>query len=138
MIRRFALCLLLVFPPALLASNPAAASPPSAPAVNGVVADPTGAIVPGAQVDLVDTNGAVAGSCHSGGDGSFQVTPPHPGNFTLEVSEPGFETIKTPVVVDASASAVVSASAGRFAATLRITLPIAGLSTNVQVNADAS
>ena len=138
MIRRFAFCLLLVSVPALFASNPAAAPPPSAPAVTGVVADPTGAIVPGAQVDLFDSDGTVAGSSHSGGDGTFQLTPPHAGSFTLVISEPGFETIKTPVVIAAPSAPLASSSAGRFAATLRITLPIAGVSTNVQVNADAS
>lgn len=138
MLRSFALCLLLSASPLLFASSPAAAPPPSNPPVAGVVADPTGAIVPGAQVDLVDTDGSVAGSCRSGGDGTFQVVPPHTGNFMLVVSEPGFETIKTPVLVVAPATAVASASSGRFAATLRITLPIASLSTNVQVNADAS
>jgi hypothetical protein len=139
MIRRFALLPALLLPTVLFASNPAAPPPPAAAAVNGVVADPTGAIVPGAEVDLVDTDGALAGSCHSGDDGTFQVVPPHTGNFTLVVSEPGFETIKTPVVVAAPASVVASSSvAGRLNAALRITLPIAALSTNVQVNADAS
>src|SRR5579863_4238909 len=136
--RSFALCLLLRASLALFASSPAAAPRPSNPPVAGVVADPTGAIVPGAQVDLVDTDGSVAGSCRSGGDGTFQMVPPHAGNFTLVVSEAGFETIKTPVIVAAPATAVASASSGRLAATLRITLPIASLSTNVQVNADAS
>ena len=103
-----------------------------------MVADPTGAIVPGAQVNLVDDSGAVAGSCRSGDDGTFQVEPPHTGNFTLVVSEPGFETIKTPLVVAAPVSAVAGSTAGHLAATLRVTLPIAGLSTNVRVNADAS
>src|SRR5215469_16588703 len=138
MIRLSALALFLAVSPALFASSPAAPPPASAPAVSGVVADPTGAIVPGAQIDLVDTNGTVAGSCHSGDDGSFQVVPPHDGSYTLVVSEPGFETIKTPVVVAAPSAAVTGPSGGRFTASLRITLPIAGLSTNVQVNADAS
>src|SRR5579864_257371 len=138
MIRRLFLCLLFLVPPAVFGSTPAAAPPAGTPGVNGVVADPTGAIVPGAQVDLVEADGSIAGSCLSGGDGSFLLLPPHAGNFTVVVSEPGFETTKTPVVVPAAASAVASASSGRFAATLRITLPIAGLSTNVQVNADAS
>jgi len=139
MIRHFALTLVLLAPPAVFASNPAATPPPPAPAVNGVVADPTGAIVPGAEVDLVDTTGTVAGSCHSGDDGTFQLVPPHSGNFTLVVSEPGFETTKTPVVIAAPASAVAGATAaGRFSATLHVTLPIAALSTNVQVNAENS
>ncbi len=139
MIRHLVLLSALLASPALFASSPAATPPTPPPAVNGVVADPTGAIVPGAQIDLVDADGAVAGSCVSNGDGSFQLVPPHAGNFTLVISEPGFETIKTPVVVPAVLSTVAtSTAASHLAATLRITLPIAGLSTNVQVNADAS
>ncbi len=139
MTRHIALLLTLLVPPFLFASSPATPPPSHGPAVSGVVADPTGAIVPGAEVELFDTNGTVAGSCRSGDDGSFQVIPPHDGSFTLVVSEPGFETIKTPVVIAAPASSVASSTAAsRLAATLRITLPIAGFSTNVQVNADAS
>jgi hypothetical protein len=103
------------------------------------VADPTGAIVPNAEIELLDTNGTVAASFHSGEDGTFKVVPPHAGNFTLVVSEPGFETIKTPVSLAAPAAAASSAaSPARFAAVLRITLPIAALSTNVRVTADAN
>jgi hypothetical protein len=138
MVHRFALFLLLSVPPALLGSSPAAAPPSSAFPVTGVVADPTGAIVPNAEINLVDADGSVAGSSHSGGDGTFELVPPHAGSFTLVVSEPGFETIKTPVVVAARAAALAGASAGRLGATLRITLPIASLSTNVQVNAESS
>jgi Carboxypeptidase regulatory-like domain/TonB dependent receptor len=139
MIRSFALFFVLLAPPAVFASSPAAIPPRPAPAVNGVVADPTGAIVPGAEVDLVDTTGTVAGSCYSGDDGTFQLQPPHSGSFTIVVSEPGFETTRTPVVVSVPASAVAGAAAsGRFGAILHVTLPIAALSTNVQVNAESS
>src|ERR1700759_4514032 len=117
MIRRLTLLLVLLAPSAVFASNPAATPPPPEAAVNGVIADPTGAIVPGAEVDLVDTTGTVAGSCHSGDDGTFQLVPPHSGNFTLVVSEPGFETTRTPVVVAAPASAVAAAT-GKIGALL--------------------
>ena len=81
----------------------------------------------------------MTGSAHSGGDGSFQLTAPHPGSYTLVISEPGFETVHTPVVIAASRP-----SAGRrrrrahLAAPLHITLPIAAVSTNVRVNADTN
>src|ERR1035437_2128734 len=137
MIRLLALFLALVASPAAFAANAASAPPPPAPPLTGVVADSTGAIVPGAEIDLVDTNGILAGSFHSSGDGSFQITPPHLGSFTLVVSEAGFETIKTPVVVAAPAAVVSGAAAsGHFAVPLYITLPIAALSTNVRVNAE--
>src|SRR5258708_228543 len=130
MLRAFALALFLA-PAFLFAANPTGSTPASTPPITGVVSDPTGAIVPGAAIDLLDENGTTAGSFHSDGEGAFQVVPPHPGNFTLVISEPGFETIKTPVVIAApAAAAAVSGAMRPFAAPLRIVLPIPPLSTS--------
>jgi TonB dependent receptor/Carboxypeptidase regulatory-like domain len=134
------LALALAFGPSFaLALNSAAGLPSAAPApITGVVADPSGAIVPNAEIDLVETNGSVAGSFHSAGDGTFQVIAPHPGSFTLIISEPGFDTVKTPVVVAAPAAVASVAAPSRVnAAPLKIVLPIAALSTSVRVNADS-
>ena len=137
--RFFAWALLVVSPAITFASTSSNSTPPAAPSVQGVVADPTGAIVPGAEVDLVDSAGTVDGSAHSADDGSFQLTAPHAGSYTLVVSEPGFETVHNPVVIAPPAvSAVGAAAAHTFAAPLHITLPIASLSTNVRVDADSS
>ncbi len=100
--------------------------------LSGVVADPTGAIVPGAEVDLVDADGAVAVSNHSDGEGNFQVVAPHTGSFTLVVSEPGFETVRKPLLVAAPAGFVCCPRL------LRIVLPIGRLATTVRVNAENS
>jgi len=125
--------------PALFACNPAKPATPAAPALHGVVADPTGAIVPGAEVDLVDTTGSIAGSFHSDDEGNFQVVAPHAGSYTLVVSEPGFETVKTPVLIAAPTGSVASMPApAPLTATLRIVLPIAQFSTSVRVSADAN
>jgi len=161
--RCFALAFILFIPLAQFShaeadnSNP---PPPASSDVSGVVADPTGAIVPGAEVDLVDTNGAVAGSIHSDGEGAFKMVAPHTGSFTLVVSEPGFETVRTPVVVPAATSPA-NAPAPSFqsgsqasslhgpalpfpvapqlvASRLRIILPIASVATNIRVNAETS
>ncbi len=113
-----------------------ASSPPASPGVHGVVADATGAIVPGAEVDLVDPNGAVASTFHSDGEGNFLVTAPHAGSYTLVVSEPGFETVSTPVVIAAPAAGAPAATA--LAKPLHIVLPIAALATNIRVNAENS
>jgi hypothetical protein len=114
--------------------------PPAAPPpISGVIADPSGAIVPNAQIDLVETNGVIAGSFHSLGDGTFHVLAPHAGSFTLVVSEPGFDTVKTSVVIAPPALAASIAPAARLnAAPLHIVLPIAALSTNIHVNADSN
>ncbi len=81
--RSFALVFLLSASVAFACKPVTPTAPPPPPAVQGVVADPTGAIVPGAEVDLVDPNGAVTSSAHSAGDGSFQLTAPHTGSYTL-------------------------------------------------------
>ncbi|MFZ1012681.1 MAG: TonB-dependent receptor [Terracidiphilus sp.] len=138
--RSFVVLFLLLTPNVVLACKPASpAAPPAAPSVQGVVADPTGAIVPGAEIDLVDTSGAITCTGHSGGDGSFQLSAPHTGNYTLVVSEPGFETVHNAVSIPAPAvSAATASTAHPFAASIRIVLPVAALATNVRVNADSS
>jgi hypothetical protein len=112
------------------------APPPVPPAVHGVVADATGAIVPGAEVDLVDPDGAVASTFHSDGEGNFLVTAPHAGTYTLVISEPGFETVRTPVVIAPLAATAPAAAA--LAKPMHIVLPIAALATNIRVNAENS
>ncbi len=139
MIRHLALCVFLAssFLFASDTSTSPSGTPP--PSINGVVTDPTGAVVPGAEISLIDSDGSVAGSFHSGGDGTFQVVLPHAGSFILVTSEPGFGTVKTPIVFPAPAVVgAVSLPNRSFAAPLHITLPIAALSTNVRVSADAN
>ncbi|KAA6464866.1 hypothetical protein DYQ86_02610 [Acidobacteria bacterium AB60] len=139
MVRSLAFLLLLIASPALFASTDSKPASAASPGITGVVADPTGAIVPGAEIDLVEADGTTAGTYHSGGDGSFQVTAPHPGSFTLVISEPGFETIKTPVVIAAPVAVTSTAGPSRpFAVPLKIVLPIAALSTNVRVSAETN
>jgi len=138
--RSYALFFFLLAPGAVFACKPSnPASPPAGPSLQGVIADPTGAIVSGAEVDLVDSSGAVTTSGHSGGDGSFQLTAPSTGNYTLVVSEPGFETVRNPVVIPTPiVSAAATATKHAFSGPIRIVLPIASLATNVRVSADAS
>jgi len=136
--RSFFLILLLLTSAAAVAATASSPSQPVLPPVQGVVADATGAIVPGAEVELVDPAGTVAGSAHSADDGTFQLTAPHIGNYILVVSEPGFETVHTPVVVAPAIAPAGAATTHALAATLRIKLPIAGVATNVRVNGDAS
>ncbi|WP_263358233.1 TonB-dependent receptor [Acidicapsa ligni] len=100
--------------------------------VRGVVADPSGAIVPNAQIDLVNAAGAVTATLHSDGTGNFQITTPAVGDFTLVVSEAGFDTVRTPVKL---AKPIAPALAGPM---LHIVLPISTMATTVNVNAGNS
>jgi hypothetical protein len=139
--RSVALGIILLLPCTAFAGT--TSTPPTAPSplVHGVVADPTGAIVPNAEVDLLDTNGAVAGTIRSDGEGNFQLVAPHAGSFTLVVSEPGFETVRTPVVIAAPAavtSGIAVTRAMPSPAAVHVVLPIAALASTVRVNGDLS
>jgi hypothetical protein len=100
--------------------------------VRGVVADPSGAIVPNAEVDLVDDNGAVTATLHSDGEGNFQITAPAIGDYTLIVSEAGFDTVKTVVKLGAKGATPLAAPM------LHIVLPISTMATTINVNAGNS
>jgi hypothetical protein len=103
--------------------------------LRGVVADPTGAIIPGAEIDVMDARGVAVGQVHSDPNGNFQFSPPQPGAYTLIVSEPGFKTVQVAVSVPAAAG---SAATAKPAALVHVVLPIASVATDVEVNADAN
>jgi hypothetical protein len=109
------------------------ASNPAAPAtlVRGTVADPSGAIVPNAEVDLVDDKGAVAATLRSDDEGNFQLTAPAIGDYTLIVSEAGFDTVKTVVKLGKQSTPLA-------APMLHIVLPISTMATTINVNAGIS
>ncbi len=114
-------------------------APSGAPAVQGVIADPTGAIVPGAEVDLVDPTGAVTSTNRSDGEGNFRISAPHPGTYTLVVSEPGFKTVSTPLTIAPPATSKIGVpTATALAAPWHIVLPIAAMATQVNVNAETN
>ena len=117
------------------APGAAAPAPHPSQSVRGTVADTTGAIIPGAEIDLVDSGGASAGKINSDASGAFQLIPPHPGNYTLVVSEPGFKTVQIAVTF---AAPITSGLAAKPAAPVRVVLPVASVATNVEVNADAN
>ncbi len=63
---------------------------------------------------------------------------PHTGNFTLIISEPGFETVHLPVTVKPNVVLVTAATAHVLAAPLHITMPISAVTTSVRVNGDTN
>ena len=60
--------------------------------VTGLVSDPTGAVVPGAQVQLVDEQKGFAYNATSNADGSYLFRSVPPGSYTINVQAAGFET----------------------------------------------
>jgi hypothetical protein len=140
MLRFFALIVLLLSPAVVVAANSpeSTAKLASAPTVQGVVADPTGAIVPNAEVDLLNADGSIAGTTKSDEVGNFLMAAPHAGSFTLVISEPGFETVHLPVTVHPNVVSATAPAAHVMAAPLHITLPIAAVATSVRVNGDTN
>ena len=97
-LRIFILSSFLVLAAPVFAVSPASVSPAPAahsplPAFTGTVADSTGAIVPGATVELIAPDGSVAAEGVSDSSGAFQLQPPHAGGFTITVTSPGFEPL---------------------------------------------
>lgn len=73
--------------------------------IQGTVTDPSGALIPSAQIVLSGSNGS-SKSVTSGRDGSFQIGPIAPGKYTLVVNANGFATA-TVDAVDVAAGKTV-------------------------------
>src|SRR5277367_2027233 len=61
----------------------------------GLVSDPSGAVVPNAQIALKGVDGSVIRSVTSREDGTYLIPTLLPGRYTLTVSSAGFETQRT-------------------------------------------
>ena len=129
MLRTALLSALLVCPAAYAAVDaPAAPASSSAVAtVNGTVADTTGAIIPGAQVQLTDATGAVLATAATDASGNFRIQPPRQGDYSLVVSLNGFQTSTQHLHAGATAGSPVS-----------IALTVAAAVTQVEVNASSN
>src|SRR5580698_995979 len=60
--------------------------------ITGVVTDSTGAVVPDAQVTLVNTDQGITLQTHSSGTGGYTFSPVRIGHYTLTATAKGFET----------------------------------------------
>ncbi len=61
-------------------------------AINGVVKDPSGAVIPGATVALKNVATNVSQTARTNNDGVYVILNIVPGNYTVEVSKEGFES----------------------------------------------
>lgn len=78
---------------------------PGPSAVVGTVVDAgSGQAVPAADVALRDGGGSVVVVTVSEDDGSFRIHPPGPGEYTLEVSRIGFETLSGDLAFESEGS----------------------------------
>jgi hypothetical protein len=68
--------------------------------VEGVVSDASGAVLPGASVDLANVETGVGRTIVSGTDGRFAFNAVTPGTYELKVSLDGFKTVARRFVVE--------------------------------------
>lgn len=95
--------------------------------ITGTVADPTGAIIPGAQIQLEDAKGAPIATGQTDATGAFRLQTNRTGDFILVFSLNGFKTT------------TISLHVGLTRATpLTVTMPLAAVATEVTVNASTN
>ena len=77
--------------------------------IKGVVSDPSGAVVPGASVELRTSSGALIEDTRTDGAGAYAFDALHAGTFVIEVSLPNFSRLRrSGVRIDDGATAVVN------------------------------
>ena len=98
---------------ALMIANPAVAqshapaNPPGAAqngaastgGIRGQVADPSGAVIPGATVVVMTTSGKVAGKTTSDADGAFSIHGLPAGTYSVTATAQGFAAFRAPNIV---------------------------------------
>ncbi len=79
--------------------------------VTGIVTDPSGASVPQAEVNLTDIDRDTHSSAKTDGAGRYLFRPLPPGNYSLQVQAPDFDTYTIPkIALDVNANVTVNAS----------------------------
>ena len=99
--------------------------------VTGTVTDSTGAIVPNAQVTILNVATQVTQNASTSSAGSYTVTGLVPGRYTVTVSAPGFSTtVKNDVLVEVTTQATIdfSLNAGSNE-TVEVSAPLIALNT---------
>ncbi len=93
-LRPFALCFILFF---LFISSTTAQSPDGT--VSGIVLDPSGAVIVGADIVIINDATGVQYSSKTNSNGIYVVTNLPPGPYRIQVSNSGFKTLIKPDIV---------------------------------------
>jgi hypothetical protein len=121
-VREFTVLLIL----SLLCVAPTIAQSPNA-TINGIVLDPSGAAIAGAQVVVVNDATGVQYTAKTNGEGIYVVPNLPPGSYRIQVSNSGFKTIIKPDIVIHVQDAIA----------INFTLPIGAASEIVTVQGGA-
>ena len=76
--------------------------------ISGTLTDPSGAVVPGAKVDLKSLDTGAAQSTTSGADGTYHFSLLKPGRYSVKVTQSGFQTVERSLDVTVSNVAQVN------------------------------
>ncbi|HUV69984.1 MAG TPA: carboxypeptidase-like regulatory domain-containing protein [Terracidiphilus sp.] len=77
--------------------------------ISGTVQDATGAVIPNAQVTLLNTDQGITLQTKSSGSGAYTFSPVRAGHYTLSVTAPGFQkTTQNNLVVNVAQSLQVN------------------------------
>ena len=92
-------------------------------AIDGVVSDPSGAIVPNATVAITNTATGAVFKASSGANGEYRVSQLPPGAYTVNATAKGFQTSKQTIQVSTGqvASGNVTLSVGEANTTVEVT-----------------
>jgi hypothetical protein len=107
--------------------HPAEAQRPAGLPVTGVVVDPTGGVLPDAQVALRSAAGATLESTATDSAGAFRIDKVPPGRYEVLVTFPGFKPTTARVTVGSRAPGA-----------LRVTMPLAAITQEVTVGNSAT
>jgi hypothetical protein len=73
--------------------------------VQGTISDPSGAVVPGALITLTNTGTGQTKNLKTDSAGFYNSGPLNPGNYSINVTAPGFTEVKATTVVQISSIA---------------------------------
>src|SRR5690348_10894331 len=81
----------------ILATGAAAYSQHTTASVSGTITDPSGGVIPGADVTLTDVETSVVAHTTTNGSGYFSFQFVTPGQYTMTVTKPNFKKVVLPV-----------------------------------------
>jgi hypothetical protein len=99
----------------------------------GVVHDPSGAVIPNAEVTATDTQTTLSRTTQTDGAGSYLITNLPIGQYQLRVVAPGFESyVQNGITLDVNANARVDATlkTGSTSQTVQVTAESTGVDTH--------
>src|ERR1700687_380195 len=76
--------------------------------INGTVTDPSGAVVSGAKISIINTSTGQSVELTSNSSGAISTGPLPPGTYKVQVAAKGFSTVSQPVVVQVGNTATVN------------------------------